>query len=83
MLYQMEHLRWCAERSITGYRDAHEQGIKYGKDDFQIHKLIVPYHMLPESEKDKDKDVLENMDKVIDLYQKTKGFKINHAVTSV
>lgn len=83
VLYQMEHLRWCAERSITGYRDAHEQGIKYGKDDFQIHKLIVPYHMLPESEKDKDKDVLENMDKVIDLYQKTKGFKINHAVTSV
>lgn len=82
LLYQMEHLRWCAERSIAGYKDAHEQGIKYGKDDFQLHKLIVPYHMLPENEKDKDKDVLENMDKVILLSKETKGFKINHTVTN-
>lgn len=82
LLYQMEHLRWCAERSITGYRDAHEQGIKCGKDDFQIHKLIIPYHMLPESEKEKDKDVLENMDKVINLAKEAKGFKINHTTTS-
>ena len=80
VLYQMEHLRWCAERSITGYRDAHEQGIKCGKDDFQLHKLIIPYYMLSQSEKDKDKDVLENMDKVIHLAKATKGFKINHTV---
>lgn len=79
VLYQMEHMRWCAERSITGYRDAHEQGIKCGKDDFQLHKLIIPYYMLSQSEKDKDKDVLENMDKVIHLAKKTKGFKISHA----
>ena len=31
-------------------------------------------------EKDKDKDVLENMDKVIHLAKATKGFKINHTV---
>ena len=77
-LYQMEHLRWCAERSIAGYRDTHEQGIKCGKDDFQLHKLIVPYHDLPESEKNKDKDVLDNMDKVINLAKATQDFRIKH-----
>lgn len=77
-LYQMEHLRWCAERSIAGYRDTHEQGIKCGKDDFQLHKLIVPYHDLPESEKDKDRDVLDNMDKVINLAKTSKDFRIKH-----
>ena len=77
-LYQMEHLRWCAERSIAGYRDTHEQGIKCGKDDFQLHKLIVPYHDLPESEKNKDKDVLDNMDKVINLAKVTQDFRIKH-----
>lgn len=81
-LYQMEHLRWCAERSITGYRDTHEQGIKCGKDDFQLHKLIVPYHMLPDNEKNKDKDVLDNMDKVMNLARATQDFKINHIVTN-
>ena len=78
VLYQMEHLRWCAERSIAGYRDTHEQGIKCAKDDFQLHKLIIPYHMLSRSEMEKDKDVLDNMDKVMNLAQETKGFKINH-----
>ena len=81
-LYQMEHLRWCAERSITGYRDTHEQGIKCGKDDFQLHKLIVPYYMLPDNEKNKDKDVLDNMDKVMNLARATQDFKINHIVTN-
>ena len=81
-LYQMEHLRWCAERSITGYRDTHEQGIKCGKDDFQLHKLIVPYYMLPDNEKNKDKDVLDNMDKVMNLARETQDFKINHIVTN-
>lgn len=80
LLHQMEHLRWCAERSITGYKDAHEQGIKYDKDDFQIHNLIVPCYMLPSSERIKDRDVLEIMDKVIRLSKETKGFKINQIV---
>lgn len=77
VLYQMEHLRWCAERSIAGYRDAHEQATKFNKDDFQIHGLIVPYYMLSENDKLKDRDVLEIMDKVIKLSKETKEFKIN------
>ena len=65
LLYQTEHLRWCAERSITGYRDTHEPNIK--NETYQLHKLIVPYYDLSETEKGKDKDVLEIMDKVIAL----------------
>ena len=83
VLYQMEHLRWCAERSITGYKDAHEQGIKCSQDDFQIHSLIMPYHMLPTTEKIKDKDVLEIMDKVVKLSKETIGFKINDISTKL
>lgn len=65
LLYQTEHLRWCAERSITGYRDLHELNLK--STPYQIHHLIVPYHQLNEVEKGKDRDVLTIMDKVIAL----------------
>ena len=70
LLYQTEHLRWCAERSITGYRDTHEASLKDGT--YQLHNLIVPYHALNDHEKGKDKDVLEIMDKVIALSKETK-----------
>ena len=65
LLYQTEHLRWCAERSITGYRDMHQYNLK--NDKYQIHKLIVPYEELSDKEKGKDKDVLEIMDRVTAL----------------
>ena len=65
LLYQTEHLRWCAERSIAGYRNMNNPKIKDEK--YQLHKLIVPYHDLIEHDKDKDKDVLEIMDKVLEL----------------
>ena len=70
LLYQTEHMRWCAERSITGYRDMHEENVKDGT--YQLHKLIVPYRDLSDHEKGKDKDVLEIMDKVIALAKETK-----------
>lgn len=65
ILYQTEHYRWCAERSITGYRDLHELNLKSEK--YQIHKCIVPYQDLSDLEKGKDKDVLNIMEKVIKL----------------
>jgi len=83
VLYQMEHLRWCAERSITGYKDAHEQNIKCTENDFQIHKLIVPYESLSKSEKLKDRDVLEIMDRVVKLSKETKEFRINQTPVGV
>ena len=67
LLYQTEHMRWCAERSITGYRNLAEEGIKNGP--YQTHHLIIPYHELDDKEKGKDRDVLEIMDKVLSLQQ--------------
>lgn len=67
VLYQTEHLRWCAERSITGYRDLRQLNLK--SETYQIHRCIVPYHELNELDKDKDRDVLNIMDKVVDLAQ--------------
>ena len=71
LLYQTEHLRWCAERSITGYRDMHSPKIKSGA--YQLHHLIVPYYDLDDHEKGKDKDVLLVMDKVIALSESISG----------
>lgn len=65
LLYQTEHMRWSAERSVTGYRDIHDPEIK--SSAYQIHHLIVPYHDLNDHEKGKDKAVLEIMDQVIAL----------------
>jgi hypothetical protein len=65
LLYQTEHMRWSAERTIAGYRDMHEANIKDGT--YQLHNLIVPYHDLNDHEKGKDKDVLEIMEKVMAL----------------
>ena len=65
LLYQTEHMRWNAERTITGYRDMHEANLKDGT--YQLHNLIVPYHDLNDHEKGKDKDVLEIMGMVVEM----------------
>lgn len=72
ILYQMEHLRWAADRCIIGYRDSHElvnadgsHGVKDKK--LKLHFDIIPYYDLTEGEKDKDKNVVKNMDKVREL----------------
>ena len=70
LLYQTEHMRWSAERSVTGYRDIHDPEIK--SSAYQIHHLIVPYHDLNDHEKGKDKAVLEIMDQVIALSESIK-----------
>lgn len=68
LLYQTEHLRWCAERSIAGYRDMHEQNLK--DPEYKLHNQIVPYHDLSEKEKVKDRNVLHVMDQVIELSER-------------
>ena len=68
LLYQTEHMRWCAERSIAGYRNLSKEGIKKNYT-YQIHNLIIPYYDLDLKEKNKDRDVLEIMDKILSLQQ--------------
>ncbi len=70
-LAQMEHLRWCAERSIIGYRDTSSYNLK--DNDYQLHKLIIPYHDLPEGEKKKDREVLRNRKRLLAVHKKYKA----------
>lgn len=53
-LYCMEHLRWCADRRIIGYRHANIKD-----KNFKTHPLLIPYGDLPENEKIKDTEVVE------------------------
>ncbi|WP_257479413.1 hypothetical protein [Alistipes timonensis] len=62
----MEHRRWCADRSIIGYRDTCAERLK-DIDCFKLHWSIVPFKDLPEKERDKDRDVIGNMKKILNL----------------
>lgn len=65
-LQEMEHRRWCADRSIIGYRDTCAERLK-DIEFFKLHWSIVPFKDLPEKEQDKDRDVIENMKKILNL----------------
>ena len=65
-LQEMEHRRWCADRSIIGYRDTCAERLK-DIDFFKLHWSIVPFKDLPEKEQDKDRDVIDNMKKILNL----------------
>lgn len=74
-LYRMEHLRWCADRIITGYKryDALKKLPNKGKVEkfeYKVHNFLMPYFELLKTypgEEDKDKDVIINKDKIIRL----------------
>lgn len=71
-LYRMEHLRWCADRIITGYKryDSLKKLPNRGNKDkfeFKLHNLIMPYSDLHAAEKTKDADVIINREKIISL----------------
>lgn len=70
-LFVLEHRRWCAERSIIGYRDTHTELSDF-KDVtvFKCHKCIVPFKDLTENDKGKDMDVISNMDKILKIIEK-------------
>ena len=55
-LSEMEHRRWMAERLMDGWRYGQIRNNKK-----KIHPMIIPYEQLSESEKQKDKDMLENI----------------------
>lgn len=64
-LYRMEHLRWCADRRIIGYRAVPLKRLK--SEAFKTHHLLVPYDDLSQAEKDKDADVVENIPRIVAL----------------
>lgn len=59
---RMEKYRWNAERTIEGW--------KYGKvrnNNYRIHHLIIPFSQVPEKEKLKDRQVIDNLPYLISL----------------
>lgn len=67
ILMRMEKYRWNAERTIEGW--------KYGEvrnNNYRIHNLIVPFYKIPEKEKLKDRQVIDNLPYLIALA----GYKI-------
>ena len=73
ILMRMEKHRWNAERSIAGWR--------YGKirDNVHlIHPLIIPFHQVPDDQKEKDRDVIKNIPYILTLG----GYQIKENVNS-
>lgn len=67
ILMRMEKYRWNAERTIEGW--------KYGEvrnNNYRIHNLIVPFYKIPQKEKLKDRQVIDNLPYLIALA----GYKI-------
>ncbi len=59
-LSEMEHRRWMAERLMDGW--------SYGpkRDNIKkIHDLLIPYGQLAVEEKDKDKDMIQNIKNLV------------------
>jgi hypothetical protein len=72
MLPNIEHRRWCAERVTASWRQKEEDG--YRVNELHIHKSIVPFSELPESEIIKDLNVIATAKLIADeadkLYKK-------------
>lgn len=59
VLAPMEHCRWVAERTLSGWRQA-----KPGEgrdDDNLVHTALIPYNTLPSAEQKKDQNSVRNM----------------------
>ena len=58
LLAELEHMRWCRYHWLNNWQYGEPKNGKL-KDDAQcIHKDLVPYQDLPDSEKEKDKDTV-------------------------
>ena len=57
IISQMEHLRWCAERLIMGYRLEKynsDSPVKNEKDSWRVHTDLLPFGELTDKDKAKD-----------------------------
>lgn len=62
ILMRMEKHRWNAERSIAGWRYG-----KYRDNTHLVHNLIIPFHQVPDDQKEKDRDVIKNIPYILAL----------------
>ncbi len=62
ILAEMEHERWMQEKITDGWSYGSERN-----DERRIHPSMVPYEQLSESEKEKDRDTVRNIPRILSL----------------
>ncbi len=60
-LARVEHRRWMAERTVSGWRKIDESNGEGRVEQFQVHPLITPYDKLLEKDRHKDYDPIKNV----------------------
>jgi len=60
ILAEMEHNRWCAERWIVGWKYS-----EIKNKDKKESPVLLPYHAIPDEEKNKDKEFIRYMTKIL------------------
>ncbi len=71
VLHRMEHLRWCADRYIVGYRFC-PGASSPDKETYKVHGDLVRFDSLTESDRDKDAEVIYNRQAIEILYAQKK-----------
>ena len=62
ILAEMEHERWMQEKITDGWSYGSERN-----DEKRIHPSMVPYEQLSDSEKEKDRDTVRNIPRILSL----------------
>lgn len=70
-LHRMEHLRWCADRYIAGYRFC-PGARREDKEIYKVHKDLIPFDELPEEDRNKDAEVVYNRQEIETICAKSK-----------
>ena len=73
-LAREEHLRWVREKLAAGWRYGTDYSSREERDEKKIHRSIIPFDCLPESERAKDELMIANM--VPFLYHYGHGVRI-------
>lgn len=60
-LAKVEHRRWIAERTVSGWRQIRAEDNEKRVNVFNIHDLIIPFEDLSEDEKEKDYLPIKNI----------------------
>ncbi len=80
-LSREEHLRWVKEKLAAGWKYGPPLGTKADRNKQKINSDIIPYDCLPEAEKEKNKQTIQNM--ISFLYQYGHGVRIYSYRTGV
>lgn len=68
-LANVEHRRWMAERTLSGWR-AYDEKMDEGRvEEFHIHTLFVPYDKLSDENKEKDRISIKNVLILHEIFQ--------------